>query len=118
MTAAGAPRVERLDGEERASRLAERLGGQQVTLLLQDPQGRVAVEWRGVVRDGSTCVRQQVTLRSAGAEAPVRQIVLVDQEWPGAAVCGVVDGSPIVPGNLFVGFGHPLARSSTEGNRA
>ena len=35
-----------------------------------------------------------------------------------AAVYGTVDGSPIVAGNLFLGFEHPLSRSSTEGGRA
>jgi len=114
----GAPRVERLAGDPRASRLAERLGGQQVSVALDDAQGRLSVAWRAEVRDGSTYVRQEVTLRTAGTEVPVRQIVLVDQDLPGAAVYGTVDGSPIVAGNLFVGFEHPLSRSSTEGGRA
>lgn len=118
MRVAAAPRAESLTGDPRASRLAERLAGRQVTVLLDDPQGRVNVEWRAVIRDGSTYVRQQITLRSAGAEVPVRQIVLVDQAWPGAAVYGVVDGSPIVAGGVFIAFEHPLARSSTEGGRA
>jgi hypothetical protein len=89
-----------------------------VTVALEDPQGRLTVTWRGVVRDGSTYVRQEVTLRSGAAEVPVRQIVLVDQELPGAAVYGVVQGSPIVAGNLFFGFEHPLAQSRVEANRA
>ncbi len=118
MTVAEPPRVELLTADPRASRLAERLGGRQVTVRLGDPQGRVAVEWRGIVRDGGTYVRQQVTLHSAGAEVPVRQIVLVDQALPGAYVSGTVDGSPIVAGDLFFGFEHPLARSSVEGGRA
>lgn len=118
MRVAAAPRVERLEGDQRASRLAERLGGQQVTVALEDAQGRLSVTWRGVVRDGSTYVRQEVTLRSAGAEVPVRQIVLVDQDLPNAAVFGVVQGSPIVAGNLFFGFEHPLAQSRVEANRA
>jgi hypothetical protein len=118
MRVGGAPQVERLAGDPRAARLAERLGGQQVTVALEDAQGRLSVTWRGVVRDGSTYVRQEVTLRSAGAEVPVRQIVLVDQDLPGAAVVGVVQGSPIVAGNLFLGFEHPLAQSRVEGGRA
>jgi hypothetical protein len=48
----------------------------------------------------------------------VRQIVLVDQDLPNAAVYGVVQGSPIVAGNLFFGFEHPLAQSRVEANRA
>ena len=118
MRVGAAPRVERLEGDPRASRLAERLGGQQVTVALEDTQGGLSVTWRGVVRDGSTYVRQEVTLRSAGAEVPVRQIVLVDQDLPNAAVYGVVQGSPIVAGNLFFGFEHPLAQSRVEANHA
>jgi hypothetical protein len=117
MRLVGPPKQERLVGSPRASRLAERLDGRQVTAQLEDASGRLRATWRGVLRDGSTYVRQEVELRPAGAELPVREIVLLDLAAPGAKVSGSVKGSPVVAGNLFFGFEHPLSTSSVTGGR-
>jgi hypothetical protein len=118
MRLARQPKVERLAADPAASRLAERLGGQLVTLVLADAAGRLEVTWRGILRDGSGYVRQEVVLRAAGGEVPLTEIALVDVDLPGAAVLGAVRGSPIVAGNLFLGFEHPLSRSSVDGTSA
>jgi hypothetical protein len=115
---AGAPRVERLEGNPRASRQVERLGGQQVTVLLADPAGRLRITWRGVLRDGSRYVRQEIRLEATGGDVPVSEVALVDLELPGAQVRGAVRGSPIVAGNLFLGLEHPLSQSTVDGTRA
>ena len=114
----GAPRVERLAADPAASRAVERLGGQQVSVVLTDAAGRIRVTWRGILRDGSAYVRQEVRLEAAGAELPVQEIVLVDLALPGAAVDGAVRGSPVVTGSLYLGFEHPLSRSTLDGTRA
>ncbi len=118
MRVSRAPRVERLAADPGASRAAERAGGQQVTLTLTDAAGRLEVTWRGVLRDGSAYVRQEVALRAANGDVPVSEIALVDTELRGAAADGSVRGSPIVAGNFFLGFEHPLSVSTVEGTRA
>jgi len=118
LSAEGAPRVERVEGNPRASRYVERLGGQQVTVRLADPAGRLRVTWRGVLRDGSRYVRQEIRLEAAGGDLPVREVALVDLELPGPTVVGAVRGSPVVAGNVVVGFEHPLSQSTVEGTRA
>jgi hypothetical protein len=114
----GTPRVETLPGDPRASRSVERLGGRQVTVWLRDPAGRLRIAWRGVLRDGSRYVRQEIRLEATGADVPVSEIALVDLELPGAAVLGSVRGSPIAAGNIFLGVEHPLSVSTVEGTRA
>ena len=118
MRVAGAPRVERLAGDPAASRLAERVGGQQVTVALTAPTGPLRATWRGILRDGSSYLRQEVLLETAAGEVPLRRITLVDLQLPGVAVDGAVTGSPLVAGNLFVGFEHPLAGAASDGGRA
>lgn len=99
----GAPRFERLAPNPRASRRSEQLAGQQVTVALADDGGRLQAEWRGVLRDGSRYVRQEITLRAIGAELPVREVALVD---PACARCrGVRQRS-----RLTRGVGHDLLR--------
>jgi len=118
MRLSGTPRVERLTGDPGASRLAERSGGQTVQIVLTDPAGRLEVTWRGVLRDGSAYVRQEVVLRAAAGEVAVSEIALVDIDLPGAITDGYVRGSPIIAGNLYLGFEHPLSQSAVGGSRA
>jgi len=118
MRIAGAPRVERLAADPGASRLVERSGGQQVTVVLADASSPLRVTWRAVLRDGSAYLRQEVRLETTGDEVPLLRILLVDVALPGAAVQGSVTGSPLVAGNLFLGFEHPLAGAASDGGRA
>jgi hypothetical protein len=48
----------------------------------------------------------------------VATVSLIDFELPGATVAGMVDGSPIVAGNLFLGFEHPMSLPKVVGGRA
>jgi hypothetical protein len=118
MRLVGAPRAEALRASPRASRLAERLGGRQVALTLEDERGRVRASWRALLPTGANYVRQEVTLEALGADLPAAEIRLVDLMLDGARVHGTVSGSPLVAGNMFLGFEHPLSVSRVTGRRA
>jgi hypothetical protein len=118
MTIVGEPSYEPVAAREAASRIAERLDGGQVVLRLDDPDGRFRTTWRGIMRDGSCYVRQEVTLESLGGDVPIREVAMIDLVLPGAAVMGEVRGSPIVSGNWYVGFEHPLVECTVEDGRA
>jgi hypothetical protein len=116
MPATGAPQQGALAPNLQASRLSERLAGQQITVVFEDTLGRVRVTWRGILRDGSHYVRQQVTLEAIGTPQPIQQIRLLEFDMPGAQVAGDVDGSPITFGEWFLGFEHPLSKSVVNGS--
>jgi hypothetical protein len=118
LTVTGAPRVEDLGAEPGASRAAERLGGRQIVVPLRHAATGLAVTWRGILRDGSAYVRQEVRLEATTAAVPLTEIALVDLELPGAAADGAVQGSPIVTSSLYLAFEHPLSRSTVDGTRA
>src|SRR6266571_4808844 len=111
------PHIDSLDGNRAASRMSERVEGRQATIVLEDRQRRVQVTWRGVLREGSRYLRQEVTLRALGDPVPLREIVLLDLRLIGASVTGSVKGSPVVAGERFLGFEHPLSSSTVEGDR-
>jgi hypothetical protein len=117
MRITAAPRMEMLPVNPRASRFAERIAGRGVTLTLQDPSGRMEFVWRGLLRDGSQYIRQELTLRALGADVPLREVALLDFNVPNAVVTGTVRGTPIVAGNAFFGFEHPLADNGLDGDR-
>jgi hypothetical protein len=117
MTVVGTPKVEALSPDSGASRFAERAGGRQITVLLRDASGGLEITWHAVLRDGSRYLRQEVTLHALDTPVPVSRISLVDLNAPGATVSGSVKGSPVVFGNWYVGFEHPLSLSAVEDGR-
>jgi len=109
--------AEALAADPRASRMAERLSGRQVTVTLQDTSGRVEAVWRGILRDGSNYVRQEIAFRALAADVPLHEISLVDFNARDAMAPGTVRGTPIVVGNAYFAFEHPLANNSIDGDR-
>jgi hypothetical protein len=103
------PRVEALRVDPAASRAAEHFGGQAVVVRLEDPARRVSVAWRAVLRDGSSYVRQEVTIAALKEDQPIDEVRLFDGSLAGAKVVGSVKGSPVTAGDLFLGFEDPLS---------
>jgi hypothetical protein len=118
MSLDGPPRVEDLAADANASRYVERLSGRQIVVALRHPATGLRVAWRGILRDGSRYVRQEIRVEATSAEVPLTGIALVDLDLPGAAADGAVRGSPIVTRTLFLGFEHPLSWSTVQGTRA
>ena len=117
MRVTSAPRTEALQGNPQASRMAERFPGRQVTMTLQDASGRIEAVWRGILRDGSTYIRQEISLRALGAEIPLREVSMLDFNAPMGMTPGLVRGTPIVIGNAYFALEHPLANNSVDGDR-
>ncbi|HEY8310291.1 MAG TPA: hypothetical protein VIG47_07030 [Gemmatimonadaceae bacterium] len=111
------PRTETLRGNPKSSRAAEQVGGEQITLTLRDTAGTLEATWRGILRDGSQYVRQEITLRALTGDVPLREISLLDFNAPNAMVTGTVRGSPIVIGNSYFAFEHPLANNNVDADR-
>ena len=49
---------------------------------------------------------------------PIERVQLIDANLPDARVVGSVSGSPIVAGNWFLGFEHPMSHSKVTNGRA
>ena len=111
------PRVERLKGNGQASRLAERYDGEQVTVELESALPAVHATWRIILRDGSNYLRQELTLAAKEADVRLSSVRLLDMEIPGASISGVVKGSPVIAGNTFFGFDHPISDSRITNGR-
>ena len=105
------PVVEDLRVEAKASRAAERIGGKGIRAVLEDEPSGLRVTWRLELRDGSEYVRQIVTFEAPKHDLAMTQVRLMDAMLPGARVEGTVAGSPIVAGEFFLGFEHPLSVS-------
>jgi len=115
---AAKPARQELVPQPEASRLAGRLHGFEFDFPLESSDHSLQVTWSIILLDNSTYLRQTLAITAAGQDAPIRRVELIDLSLPGAEVSGSVKGSPIVAGNWFVGFEHPLSESKVTGNRA
>jgi len=116
---AGTPTVAHIVPEANDARLGATIPGQIVEIGMETSDRTVHVEWSIVLLDGSHYIRQIVTIAAAGEkDVSISRAELIDLALPGAHVAGSVNGSPIVAGNLFVGFEHPLSQSKVQGDQA
>ncbi len=113
----GKPNVKNLEPGRKSPRLAERFAGKQISVKLASSNNNLEVEWRAILRDDSNYVRQEVTLTAANNPIKFEEIILLELSESNARVMGTVDGSPVVVGNIFFAYEHPLSKSQKlEGN--
>jgi hypothetical protein len=113
----GDPKLEAFAPNPAASRRAEQVAGRSVVVTLRDSEERVEVVWRGVLRDGSSYVRQELSVRALAGDVPLREVSLFDFSAPRTWVSGTVRGTPIVVGDAYYAFEHPLANNGVDGDR-
>jgi hypothetical protein len=111
------PQLRDLPAKPNASRYAERLPGKAYDLHLLSDDGAVSLLWSVLLRDGSSYIRQQLTITANTRDLPIARVELFDLPLPHAIVTGTVKGSPIVDGNLFFGFEHPLSQADVSAGR-
>lgn len=94
--------------------LSSRQGpGKQLVLHFAEPDGSLQAEWRVILINGSSYVRQELKL-SASRDLFIKEIVLFNQSLPEAYVSGTVEGSPVVARNIFLGYEHPMALNTVS----
>ena len=111
---AGAPRTEKLTAEPSSPMVARHFAGEQMVLEFSDNRDHLAATWKAILREGSTYVREELTLHATGQNVLVKEIVLFDEKIPGAKTVGTVDGSPVVAGIFFFGYEHPMSRNTVS----
>src|SRR3984885_3805003 len=114
MRLADGPRIEALKANATTPRPAETFAGQEILVRLKDPAGKISVDWRAILRDGSNYVRQEITISARNGDQPISEVRLFDGSLPGASVIGSVKGSPVTAGDLFLGFEDTLAQCESR----
>ncbi len=114
----GNPELVRLHADAASPRLAEHEDGLALQVHLADEASGLEILWRGILRDGSRYIRQEIDLHATKGDVRATSIRLVETDLPGAEVVGTVKGSPIVAGQEFLAFEHPLADSKVSNGRA
>ena len=102
-----------------ASRVSDSLHGKMLQAEFENSDHTIRVIWSIQLLDGSHYVRQLVSIAATGdKDLAISRVELMDVVLRDAHVAGSVAGSPIVAGNLFLGFEHPLSQSKVTDGRA
>ncbi len=101
-----------------AARMADRLAGEELDVPLESADHSLHATWSVVVLDGTNYLRQVLTLTAGAKDVPIARVEMVDLDLKGAQVVGRVKGSPIVAGDVFVGFEHPISESRVRDGHA
>jgi hypothetical protein len=110
------PKIEPL-AEEKASPIAAMHDpGRQLVVKYSAPAENLVFEWRVMLRRHSSYIREELSLKPIRGSVLVKKVVLFNQKIPGAKTAGTVDGSPVVAGNFFIGYEHPMARNTVDSN--
>lgn len=110
------PRTETLQPDPKSPNPSRHEGGMEIVSKFSAPGRNLSAEWRVVLRNNSTYFRPALTLRAAGNDVLVKEIILLEETIPGAELEGTVDGSPVVAGNFFLGYEHPMAQNTVGAN--
>jgi hypothetical protein len=105
----GPVRLRDLKPDPKAARLAMRFPGRQAEVALRSADGRLRVTWRALLHDGGNYVRQEIEVTANGEDCMIREIAWLNQTVPEAQTVGLVDGSPVVAGDFFLGCEDPHA---------
>jgi len=111
----GMPQLKNIEPDPKSCRLGERLAGKEILITLSSPDENLEVQWRAILRDGSNYVRQEITFTAKNKPIDIKEIVLWELKAK-AEVKGIVDGSPVVAGNMFFAFESPLSKSTRDSN--
>ncbi|WP_426663394.1 enterotoxin [Rhodanobacter aciditrophus] len=106
------PHVVALPVDARSSRLAGRIPGKAVAASFGDANGRFRVDWKLVQRDGSPYLREEVGITALKQAEKIAKVLLLETKVAGAEVEGTVNGSPVVAGDVYLGFENPLSEST------
>jgi hypothetical protein len=98
--------------DNKTARAAADKPGHQVCADLSEAHLAGTIHWCMISREGTSYLRQEVTIMSTSEALPLTDVQLFHFHDPAAQVIGVVPGSPITSGNFFLGFEHPSSYSS------
>jgi hypothetical protein len=113
-----APSVHELEPRPTAARMAERIHGKQIEAEFATADGALHLNWSLILRDDSQYVREFLTITATDRDVDLSRVQLIDVPLENAHVVGSVQGSPIVAGNWFLGFEHPISQSKVTAGRA
>jgi hypothetical protein len=92
--------------------------GRQLVAKFAAPSRHLAATFRVILRDDATYLRQELNIRAESGDTAVKEIVLFEQTVPDAQTVGTVDGSPVVAGNFFLGYEHPMSRNTVDAGQS
>ncbi|WP_206995292.1 enterotoxin [Trinickia mobilis] len=103
-----------LTADAHAARLAERLAGRRVSAILHDRHDRLRVEWSVEQRDGSRYLRERLAITALAQDEHITAVSMLQTQAADAQASSKLNGTPVVAGNVYLGFELPMSESEVR----
>ncbi|QCP54976.1 enterotoxin [Trinickia violacea] len=100
-----------LTADAHAARLADRLAGRRVSAVLHDEHDRLRVEWCIEQREGSPYLRLQLAITALAQDESIVAVSMLQTQAANAQASGNLNGTPVIAGNVYLGFELPMSES-------
>ncbi len=117
LTLVGTPDIEDVPPVAGAPRMAERVAGKEIVFHFSSSDVPGPIVWRARLRDGGAYWRGLLTIGPLTRDLSIRRAILIDARDDRARVDGDVPGSPVVAGDAFMGFEHPMSACRADAGR-
>jgi hypothetical protein len=104
-----------LPAEPTAPRAAAQIAGRQMCANLEDAASLTQARWCILSRGDLPYLRQEVTIRARARPLPLADVQMFRFHDAAGRVLGTVPGSPVLLGNFYLGFEHPLSYATVTG---
>ena len=112
------PVLSTLNADPTAAREAAHLPGKRLCADMSDKASSVQVHWCIVSRGEAPYLRQEISIHADAHDLALSDVQMLHFHDEEAHVVGSVPGSPIVTGNFYLGFEHPLSYSTAVDGEA
>ncbi|MGQ7868847.1 hypothetical protein [Sunxiuqinia sp. sy24] len=105
------PKVSNIVATDSLPTQALRFAGKEISALLIEENGNIAIRWKAQLRNGSNYIRQNIEIKAMKEAIEISKVIFFDGKLRGASYAGSVLGSTIEFKNFFFGLEHPIAHS-------
>ncbi|HLX03787.1 MAG TPA: enterotoxin [Trinickia sp.] len=109
-------RDEALAADTHAARFVDRLAGRRVSAVLHDEHDRLRVQWCIEQHEGSPYLRLQLAITALARDEPIAAVSMLQTQAANARASSKLNGTPVIAGNVYLGFELPSSESEVLGD--
>ncbi len=109
----GPARLEILQADPAGAREETHHAGRRLTATFREEAAGLDLVWSAELRDEVNYIVQSLEL-TAAEDTKIKELVFIDSPIDGAKQLGLVDGSVVVCGDIFLAVEHPLAKNTVD----
>ncbi len=114
---AGKPVIESIHPKKESAKYADHLNGKMIRATLIHKSGILTIDWEATLTDGANYIKQRWTYHTKDS-LPVAKYAMLEVHGDSIRQEGIVDGSPMIDGQMFFALEHPMSKNEITQGKA